>query len=105
MNRLETARATLTGPGKWTKDQFHTPKGVRHCLIGAMFGQLAGTGYDTDATPEVSILVEVITDQYPERTWGRNTGAIIMFNDHRDTKFADVDRVLDKAVVKSQELI
>ena len=117
MNKLETARNTLTGAQKWTQKKFSTPGGTRHCLLGAMYGIDATNNgvdeWDVDfAAPEVRVLAEVIAEQYPERMcYGfcdvEDDASLIVvsFNDHRDTSFADVDRVLDKAVVKSQELI
>lgn len=50
-------------------------------------------------------LLQVIATQYPDRTTTPLAGgvSIVEFNDHPDTTFADVERVLEKAAVKWEE--
>lgn len=53
------------------------------------------------------ILRSVVATEYPERRgWATDcmaTDCVACFNDHPDTTFSDVERVLEKAAVKWEE--
>lgn len=47
---------------------------------------------------------QIARDQYPDRVgWHENLVEAAQFNDHPDTTFSDVERVLEKAAVKWEE--
>ena len=98
----------LSSPEKWTKDwYFKDGNGNRisswkdrritcYCLMGAGFAcypDLSGETYhDT--------LVEVIRKLFPDRMKNCTQGnKVAYFNDHPDTTFEDVQRVLKEADV------
>lgn len=52
-------------------------------------------------------LLPVLNEQFPERlNWMHykiGLGPVVAFNDHPDTTFADVERVLEKAAIRWEE--
>lgn len=65
------------------------------CMLGAVPNPLL------DTWPE-HIVDGIIRDQYGDRIM-QGYRIIPTFNDHRDTTFSDVERVLEKAAVKWEE--
>lgn len=79
----------------WRKDGLGDDEGP-NCLYG---GQIqSGADYNIFR----NVLTPIITDQYPDRVCNDLT-TIVPFNNHPDTTFADVERVLEKAAVKWEE--
>lgn len=77
----------------WYKGGFTGPDGSQ-CVVGASRG-ICNTQF-------FSLLEEILRDQYPDRLSGR-LRPTPNFNDHPDTTFSDVERVLEKAAVKWEE--
>jgi hypothetical protein len=50
------------------------------------------------------VMQAVIAEQYPERWYGYSE-TVMGFNDHRDTTFADIERVLEKTAVRLDEAV
>lgn len=70
-----------------------------NCIIGAL-GRELSTSLTKIAE---SFLAPVILDQYPGQLTKRGSRILVRFNDHPDTTFTDVERVLEKAAVKWEE--
>ena len=83
----------------WHKGSFGHESGP-NCIVGAGLLSEAitadATGY-WGSSPVVHLLVGVIAEHYNQ------TGGVAHFNDHPDTTFEDVERVLEKAAVKWEE--
>lgn len=77
----------------WCKGGFDGPDGS-HCIVGAFRGFLS--------MARLQSLEGILREQYPDRIAGRLC-PIPNFNDHPDTTFADVERVLEKAAIKWEE--
>lgn len=74
----------------WTKHSLGTPSGP-NCLLGAnMFLKTNINFYDS--------FWPIAEAEYPNRG-----GMVSSFNNHPDTTFADVERVLEEAAVKWEE--
>lgn len=80
----------------WRKGDFL--KGESTCIVGASMA----LGSVIPHANGYTVLRVMITDQYPDRLTGK-FGLIANFNDHPDTTFSDVERVLEKAAVKWEE--
>jgi hypothetical protein len=94
MNPVEHVRANLGRDGKrWHKGSLDGP-GESMCLIGACMSALTRLA--------IGPIVEVVGEQYPDRVRAYYK-AIPSFNDHPDTTWADVERVLDKASARWDE--
>jgi hypothetical protein len=92
---------TLQGGSKWTK-QTYEDGGGRMCLVGAARKKRCAS--------KLSNLAAVIKEQYPERTFdpapiSSSSGTVIAFNDHAKTTWADVERVLEKAALRRDEML
>lgn len=74
------------------------------CARGALCGGIAGRYIWNHAAD--ALLSEVATEQYPDRVEPvRITDApIVAFNNHPDTTQEDVERVFEKAIVRSYEM-
>lgn len=86
----------------WHKGDYGFASGP-NCLVG---GLLFATGMNIQEScnsPESETLDKIVMEQY----WGRairgSMTHIPNFNDHPDTTFTDVERVLEKAAVKWEE--
>ena len=79
----------------WHKGGFYGPAETS-CILGASISCMTGKGF-------MSILRPIIEGQYPDRITDSLFGPISAFNDHPDTSFSDVERVLEKAAVKWEE--
>ena len=65
---------------------------------------LHGAARYTGITGYGAFILTIIQEQYPEHSAFPGWQPTIMsFNDHPDTTFADVERVLEKAAVKWEE--
>lgn len=80
----------------WMKHNFGTENGP-NCIRGAALKK-GVPGWDF----LIPALTPIIMDQYRDRVWG-GIECVASFNDHPDTTFADVERVLEKAAVKWEE--
>lgn len=97
-NRPEEALDRLRTHG-WTKGASMNSRGEM-CIGGA-----CETG-EVGFSPAIQAIATVIRDQFPERVRDAinpSMGIVVRFNDHPDTTFADVERVLEKAAVKWEE--
>lgn len=63
---------------------------------------IAGASQVTHAGMDYQFLERIIKEQYPDRIHG-DMMPTPNFNDHPDTQFSDVERVLEKAAVKWEE--
>ena len=82
----------------WMKGSFGPTHGP-NCLVGASQNvPLPGIGWER-LCDRVDMVVK---EQYPERRKG-SLATVPNFNDHPDTTFSDVERVLEKAAVKWEE--
>lgn len=79
----------------WCKQDFGDAEGP-NCIAGA--------AHEVEAEDYFQhTLVWVIDEQYPGRMEAGPHSNVPNFNDHPDTTFADVERVLEKAAVKWEE--
>lgn len=93
-NPFEATLDRLRAKG-WIKECWGPPEGP-NCISGAA-AHVTGKAY-----PEVTnILADLARFEYPDRTGGGFDH--ISFNNHPDTTFADVERVLEKAAIKWEE--
>lgn len=96
--------------GGWTKHIYVDGKG-RHCMMGALdWVMVSGEATDYERGDEArTILHSVIREQYPRRGLRPrglpDRNRIVAFNDAPSTKWADVDRVFEKAIVQAEESI
>ena len=65
----------------------------KHCLMGML---IYGSNHDPK---ETHYIIEAIHQMFPERVHDLNAsiGSIIFFNDHPDTTFEDIQKVLTQA--------
>lgn len=83
----------------WCKQIWRDEQG-RHCLMGA-FLEVYGENNTWVGYSEVQ---DVVREQFPDR--GGLAGACeILFNNHPDTTFADVELVLEKAQLRYDETV
>ena len=85
----------LTDESKWIKGHSSSPDG-RFCLGYAI--QQATEGNARNFINVLYTVSQVIYALFPERITGR-TSTIVSFNDHPDTTFEDVQRVMKFANV------
>ena len=78
----------------WCKDRLGDRHGPNCLLGGAREVNVLGGEW-------LFPLEEIIVDQYTDRV--RNIAHTVSFNNHPDTTFTDVERVLEKAAVKWEE--
>lgn len=104
MDEINGARAALEVLRRdgWCKGKWTAPTG-EHCISGAAIE--AGTslyqpGPHGDCTSFGHALYDVIDEQFPDRPM-----SVVGFNDHKDTTFADVELVLEKAALKLDEAV
>ena len=76
----------------WKKGDIGPPDGP-YCIVGAAHWGKIWVRWDE--------LTDIILSQFPDRNI--TCGFVDIFNDHPDTTFADVERVLEKAAVKWEE--
>lgn len=110
MNAARTIYNGFQNGKRWIKGDYWS--GDSMCLVGALaeflyHGDTAADTVNRDATAKA--MAAIITEQYPDRISSVDVayGAgnkIIDFNDHPDTTWMDVDRVLEKLAVKLEEM-
>lgn len=83
----------------WRKNGFGDWTGP-NCIVGAHMTLNNETNKNFRSFR--TFLVSIIHEHYSDRSEGR-LETIPNFNDHPDTTFADVERVLEKAAVKWEE--
>ena len=83
----------------WHKGSFGDRRGP-NCLVGAHMQTHCSTIKQFKQWTED--IIGIILVQYPDRING-SMAEIPNFNDHPDTTFEDVERVLEKAAVKWEE--
>jgi len=72
--------------------------GNDRCILGHVQG-------DYELTPAVLVLSDIGREQYPERCGATIPSvAIAFFNDHPDTTWEDVERVMEKAILRAEEM-
>lgn len=83
----------------WSKGESFGPNGQR--CVGAACEIPGGM------SEPVTLIARIINEHYADRTvehiCNTSMATIVSFNDHPDTTFADVERVLEKAAVKWEE--
>ena len=107
MDLLKELHHNLNSPRKWVKgSSVGGSADERHCMVGWLI-ELNKYGSPAPVSEATYALARVIQEQYPGLFTHRNnpTGAIVRFNDHKDTKFVDVQRVIEKAIVRQEEEI
>lgn len=122
MNLIDRAKEVLNGGRKWSKGHYHSYApgvGQTHCTLGAIVvaGELDEhrLGVVLPELPEVQALAAVVEEQYADRIAREDdleypptftaSGKVARFNDHRDTTFEDVERVMEKASMKLEETV
>ena len=87
----------------WHKGSYGTQFGP-NCLVG---GIKIINGLPTTlrmiSHPQVELLSNIIYEQFRDRAVDGPMTCVPNFNDHPDTTFPDVERVLEKAAVKWEE--
>lgn len=113
---LEREALEVLKSGGWAKGAYNI--GNTHCLVGALRKAAVGTSSTIDilrktgeasCAPKLRSIDEatvrvatVLSEQYPDR-FDPNFNTIPHFNDHPDTTFEDVERVLSKAAILAEE--
>ena len=82
----------------WIKGRYHMDESS--CLLGAAMMERAVYWFSCGLTANNTLIVSIIESQYPDRI---EFGVVPDFNDHPDTTFEDVEKVLEKAAVKWEE--
>lgn len=93
LETLIAAKGLIPTHRQWCKGDFKS--GSRYCLLGAC--NMAQWGRPMNVMPKPSVtnkLHSAIAHLFP----ARNTGFVSDFNDHPETKHADVMKVLDYAI-------
>lgn len=85
----------LRGSG-WVKGE-RSDGAHRTCLVGAYAQELYGRPDAAISLSRLSILQQVIADQYPDRFRVGDPLIVSRFNDDDRTTWLDVERVLEKA--------
>ena len=98
MNKIREALELLDGGNRWIKSMGTDDK---TCIMGAL-GMVGGSCNVGD----VDVIRRVIEEQHPGRgRYGYNDEgtSVALFNDHPDTIWTDVERVMEKAAMKLDE--
>lgn len=83
----------------WIKGRYH--KDEASCLLGASIHTSTTRWFTNNDISDNSLIKAIIDAEYPDRV--EPDTQVVSFNDHPDTTFADVERVLEKAAVKWEE--
>jgi hypothetical protein len=97
LEMLEEALKILREDG-WIKNAFESEKG--HCIFGAIAEAARNECSARISVRCCSSIQETIIEQYPYFTEG-----VILFNDAPSITFEDVEKVLEKTIVKLREKI
>lgn len=86
----------------WRKGDYG-PKSGPNCIVGGLLEITGMTIRESYLSPEKVMLDSIVTEQFWERAVRGRMTHIPNFNDHPDTTFSDVEKVLEKAAVKWEE--
>lgn len=95
----------------WHKGGFEAADGGM-CMLGANRWVHCGTtsilhpGLEDATRTDTEAMMAVIVEQFPDRI--RSNSSIYQvadFNNHKDTTFEDVQRVLEKAAIRTDEVL
>jgi hypothetical protein len=121
--KIRAGLARLEGGENWVKGALFARKPVHngcgpivgYCMIGSVVVEdHMNLECVNDAVPTLKIIADVIVEQYPEVIpklsglidYSRNPPMVISaFNDSRNRPFADVERVMEKAAIKAEEMV
>lgn len=93
---IRDALEWLEGGERWHKGEMYGPNNTA-CIYGALF---------ETKNKNCRIVTNVALAQYPDRIeLNNNKIYLAQFNDHPDTVWADVERVMEKGAVQEEELI
>lgn len=104
---LAKALDTLRSKG-WVK-KIYVDKHDHRCMIGALDHAVTIQDVPSSRKGPRRLLAEVIREQYPRRLpkdvdeRSDDNSVIVDFNDRPSTRFADVERVFEKAIVRAEE--
>jgi hypothetical protein len=110
MTKLWGALDKLRGKGaaghRWVKGHFRTRNGwyeESYCMLGSLgFTGFSQAQYDRD----VDTIAEVIREQFPERVMTTDSAHLVAhFNDMDSTTWTDVEKVMEKAAIKRDEVL
>lgn len=81
----------------WCKGKGFDEKG-RHCIVGA--------GISVHYSAEDALALHAVArEQYPDRIGWTTLASAAAFNDHAETTFEDVERVMEKAALRLDEAV
>lgn len=86
----------------WNQGNYGPTAGP-NCILGAFMYELSLRECELWGDECIEGLETVLLEQYWERTVKGDMTHVPNFNDHPDTTFADVEKVLEKAAVKWEE--
>lgn len=89
----EVRRLIMKG---WGKKRYHNHG--RYCLAGAINKAVAGLSYGTGAVGTAELREPVCVEIAKELNCSVDAVSIILFNDHEETRKADVLRVVDSTI-------
>lgn len=109
LDTLRKARELISEPMHWTKGQaivtifrrevpHYSTEAFAYCAIGALevaYYHLNGKG----KTGDFGEARAALRDQLPEGS----EGSIAVFNDHKDTKHADILALFDRAIAQAEK--
>lgn len=85
----------------WIKG--HYQQGEKYCAVGAF--RMANPGMSGLMETEFNKAFMVVANEMFPRTNGRDWESVPDFNDHRNTRKRMVDAVLEKAAIRSDEVL
>lgn len=99
MSEIQEVINAFDGGSRWIKDKLFDLDG-KVCLLGAFC--VTGVSLSDERK---TLIANTIKEMFPERLHSAAdiAGAIIWFNDHNDTIYADVEAVLQKVEAKESE--
>lgn len=104
-NPIPAVRARLNGGRYWVQGGYglYESPDTPVCLVGAFMSVYGRrTSVNEAADEALHLVTKVAREQYPERFPGHHT-SVAAFNDDKETKWPDVDLVLEKAEVMWDE--
>lgn len=84
----------------WNQKRWGGPEGP-NCMYGAIYYTQPGQALSESWMSQM--LYHIVGDQYRNRVNDNMDNRVMLFNDHPDTTFSDIERVLEKAAVKWEE--
>lgn len=123
--RFCDVKARFDGGNKWIQGDWQDPQG-NMCLIGNL-ADLMFQDYSLEfqseklfnSDPQIQMFARLIRENYPERMAAgcacvscvetsrhrRPSVDILAFNDHEDTTWEDVERMLEKMIAMADEIV